>query len=141
MKVQTWFQVLFVFCIFQEMKDFDGQRGIVQKVLAASVRVTMLSGPAAGVSKTFPFQNVSKAMPKDKEGGGADRQRDLRNRVLKMSLPPKNQRMVMQIPLIEAIDPTTWTMHSGEPQIALCGIFASYCCFERGVVALTEVAN
>ena len=68
MKVQTWFQVLFVFCIFQEMKDFDGQRGIVQKVLAASVRVTMLSGPVAGSSKTFPFQNVSKAMPKDKEG-------------------------------------------------------------------------
>ena len=51
------------------MKDFDGQRGIVQKVLAASVRVTMLSGPAAGVSKTFPFQNVSKTMPKD--GGRA----------------------------------------------------------------------
>ena len=70
MKVQTWFQVLFVFCIFLEMKDFDGQRGIVQKVLAASVRVTMLSGPAAGVSKSFPFQNVSKTMPKDKEGGG-----------------------------------------------------------------------
>jgi hypothetical protein len=68
MKVQTWFQVLFVFCIFQEMKDFDGQRGIVQKVLAASVRVTMLSGLVAGSSKTFPFQNVSKAMPKDKEG-------------------------------------------------------------------------
>ena len=53
------------------MKNFDGQRGIVEKVLAASVRVTMLSGPAAGVSKTFPFQNVSKTMPKDKEGGRA----------------------------------------------------------------------
>ena len=104
------------------MKDFDGQRGIVQKVLAASVRVTMLSGPAAGVSKSFPFQNVSKTMPKDKEGG-CDRQRDLRNRVLKMRLPPKNKRMVMQIPLVGAIDPTTGTMQSGEPQ-ALCGIFA-----------------
>ena len=40
------------------------------KSVAASVRATMLSGPAAGVSKSFPFQNVSKTMPKDKEGGG-----------------------------------------------------------------------
>ena len=68
MKVQIWFQVSFVLYIFEEMTNFDKQRGIVQKVLAATVRVTMLSGPVAGSSKTFPFQNVSKAMPKDKEG-------------------------------------------------------------------------
>ena len=49
------------------MKDFNQQRGLVSKVLATSVRVTMMSGPAVGLAKTFPYKSLSKVVHKGME--------------------------------------------------------------------------
>ena len=50
------------------MKDFNQQRGMVSNVLATSVRVTMMSGPAVGLAKTFPHKNLSKDVHTSMEG-------------------------------------------------------------------------
>ena len=50
------------------MKDFNQQRGLVSKVLATSVRVTMMSGLAVGLAKTFPCKSLSKVVHTGMEG-------------------------------------------------------------------------
>ena len=50
------------------MEDCNQQRGMVQQVLATSVRVTMMSGPAVGLAKTFPYKSLSKVVHKGMEG-------------------------------------------------------------------------
>ena len=50
------------------MKDFNQQRGLVSKVLATSVRVTMMSGPAVGLAKMFPHKNLSKVVHTSMDG-------------------------------------------------------------------------
>ena len=44
------------------MQDFNNQRGLVARVLASSVRVTLTSGPRVGQAKTFPPLNLSKVV-------------------------------------------------------------------------------
>jgi hypothetical protein len=41
---------------------------MVQKVLATFVRVTMMSGPAVGLAKTFPYKSLSKVVHTGMEG-------------------------------------------------------------------------
>ena len=50
------------------MQDFNNQRGLVAKVLASSVRVTLMSGPRVGQAKTFPPLNLSKVVHTGMEG-------------------------------------------------------------------------
>ena len=50
------------------MQDFNNQRGLVAKVLASSVRVTLTSGPRVGQAKTFPPLNLSKVVHTGMEG-------------------------------------------------------------------------
>ena len=111
--------VSFVRFIFQDMKDFNQQRGLVSKVLTFFVRVTMMSGPAVGLAKTFPRKNLSKVVHTSIERRSQHRVREQQHHVLKMSMLRAKQRMQLQLRLMKSFDPTTCTIHTGEPQIAL----------------------
>jgi hypothetical protein len=50
------------------MQDFNKQRGLVAKVLASSVRVTLTSGPRVGHVQPFPRKNLSKVVHTGMEG-------------------------------------------------------------------------
>ena len=50
------------------MQDFNNQRGLVAKVLANSVRVTLTSGPRVGQVQLFPHKNLSKVVHTGMEG-------------------------------------------------------------------------
>ena len=50
------------------MQDFNKQRGLVAKVLANSVRVTLTSGPRVGQAQPFPHKNLSKVVHTGMEG-------------------------------------------------------------------------
>ena len=50
------------------MQDFNKQRGLVAKVLANSVRVTLTSGPRVGQVQTFPHKSLSKVAHTGMEG-------------------------------------------------------------------------